>query len=184
MTAQAPAAAPAGLPVVVAGRVLYIRNATEADVPAITEIFNQGVEDGLATLDPTHTVEQRMAWFQTHGPTEPVLVAEDNGKVVAWASLSKYSPRLCYDSVKELSIYVGRPWRGRGLGGVVMDRLMDTARHAGVHKVILFCLPANKSAVALYHRQGFRDVGVFHHHGHKDGVWHDILVMEIDLAED
>lgn len=161
-----------------------LRAAREADVPAITEIFNQGVEDGVATLDPPHTVAQRLEWFSSHGPAEPVIVAESAGKVVGWASLSRWSTRVCYDSVKELSIYVRRDRRGTGVGEAMLSRLLEVGRELGLHKVILYCFPENTSAVALYRRVGFVDVGVYHHHGVRNGVWHDILAMERHLAED
>lgn len=160
-----------------------LRAAGEADVPAITEIFNQGVEDGMATLDPPHTVGQRVAWFREHGPNEPVIVAEGGGRVVGWASLSRWSTRMCYDTVKELSIYVRREWRGKGVGEVILARLLKQGQGVGLHKAILFCFPENAAGVKLYRKLGFVDVGVFRSHGVRNGVWHDILAMERQLAD-
>lgn len=163
---------------------LTIRQARDGDVPAITEVFNQGVEDGMATLDPPHSVGQRLSWFRAHGHKEPVLVAESDGLLVGWASLSQYSPRMCYDSTKELSIYVRREWRGKGVGGALLGRLLHRGQELGLHKVVLFCLPSNWAGVELYRKHGFVDVGIFHHHGVRDGIWHDILAMERHLVND
>jgi L-amino acid N-acyltransferase YncA len=164
---------------------LLIRPAREEDIPAITEIYNQGIEDRIATLEgEPHPVEERLQWFREHGPQEPVLVAEVKGLVVGWASLSRYKPRRCYDGVKELSIYVRREWRGRGIGTRLLEALLTKGAQVGVHKVVLYAFPFNGAALALYRKAGFRTVGLYRHHGVLDGRWRDIVAMELDLAGD
>jgi len=180
---RALSAAPAGQGSTARSKVT-LRAAVLGDVAAITEIFNQGVEDGMATLDPPHSLEQRQEWFQAHGPSEPVIVAESQEHVVGWASLSQWTNRVCYDSVKELSIYVRRDRRGTGVGEAMLSRLLRLGQERGLHKVILHCFPENTPAVALYRKMGFVDVGVFRRHGVRNGVWHDILAMERHLAND
>ena len=154
------------------------RAATLQDVAAITDIFNQGVEDKVATLDGRHTLAQRLAWFKDHKSLEPVIVAEKSGQVLGWASLSKYSQRECFDLVKELSIYVQRDWRSKGVGDTLMKALLERGTELGVHKVLLFVFPANQHAIALYRKHGFVKVGVFHQHGFRDGEWLDSMAME------
>jgi len=162
-----------------------IRPAREEDVPAITRIYNQGIEDRIATLESEpHTVEERLAWFRLRTEMEPVLVAEWEGHVVGWASLSAWKDRACYAPTKELSIYVERSWRGRRIGTLLLSALLERARAVGVHKVVLFAFPTNLPALALYRRFGFRTVGLLRHHGVLDGVFRDMLCMEKDLAED
>ncbi|MCS7206949.1 MAG: arsinothricin resistance N-acetyltransferase ArsN1 [Dehalococcoidia bacterium] len=164
---------------------ITVRPAFEGDVPAITEIYNQGIEDRIATLEgEPHPVEERLAWFRDHGPTEPILVAEVDGMVVGWASLSRYKPRRCYDGVKELSIYVRREWRGKGVGSLLLDALLKRAAQVGVHKVVLYAFPSNTRALRLYRKMGFRTVGIYKHHGMLDGQWRDIIAMELDVAGD
>ncbi|GBD11097.1 Putative phosphinothricin acetyltransferase YwnH [bacterium HR23] len=164
---------------------IAVRPAREGDVPAITEIYNQGIEDRIATLEgEPHSVEERLEWFRAHGPQEPVLVAEADGLIVGWASLSCYKPRRCYDGVKELSIYVRREWRGRGVGARLLDALLKRGAEVGVHKVVLYAFPSNARALALYRKAGFRAVGIYRHHGLLDGQWKDIIAMELDLAGD
>ena len=157
---------------------MTIRSATVKDVPAITEIFNQGVQDRTATMDLEHTVEQRKTWFLSHGSTEPVVVAESGGQVIGWASLSAFNQRDCFDLVKELSIYVQRDWRSKGVGDTLMKALLEGGTELGVHKVLLFVFPANQHAIALYRKHGFVKVGVFHQHGFRDGEWLDSMAME------
>lgn len=162
-----------------------VRPAREEDIPAITRIYNQGIEDRIATLEgEPHTVEERLAWFRDRTEREPVLVAEWEGQVVGWASLSRWKDRACYAYTKELSIYVERSWRGRRIGTLLLAALLERARAVGVHKVLLFALPVNLPALALYRRFGFRTVGILRHHGVLDGVFRDLLCMEKDLAED
>lgn len=164
---------------------ITVRPAQEADIPAITEIYNQGIEDRIATLEgEPHSVEERREWFREHGPNEPILVAETEGLIVGWASLSRYKPRRCYDGVKELSIYVRREWRGQGIGALLLDALLKRAAEVGVHKVVLYAFPFNGPAIALYSKMGFRTVGIYRHHGLLDGEWKDIIAMERDLAGD
>ncbi|MSP78538.1 MAG: N-acetyltransferase family protein [Dehalococcoidia bacterium] len=161
-----------------AAYALTIRSATVTDVPVITEIFNQGVEDKIATFDAAHTVTQRQAWFATHGTTEPVIVTESSGQVVGWASLSQFSQRSCFDLVKELSIYVRREWRNKGVGDVLMADLLQRGAEARLHKVILFVFPSNLRGIALYKKNGFTKVGIFRNHGFRDGEWLDSMAME------
>ncbi|MFN3975042.1 MAG: arsinothricin resistance N-acetyltransferase ArsN1 family A [Dehalococcoidia bacterium] len=164
---------------------ITVRPAQEADVPAITEIYNQGIEDRTATLEgEPHSVEERREWFRAHGPSEPILVAQAGDTLVGWASLSRYKPRRCYDGVKELSIYVRRGWRGKGVGLVLLDALLKKGAEVGVHKVVLYAFPFNGPALSLYRKMGFRTVGIYRHHGLLDGEWRDIIAMELDLAGD
>ncbi|MSQ12183.1 MAG: N-acetyltransferase family protein [Dehalococcoidia bacterium] len=165
------------------GRTLAVRQAEERDIPAIMEVFNQGVEDGVATFDLVHSQEQTGAWFLGHGPLEPILIVESDGLLVGWASLSRYSPRMCYDTVKELSVYVRREWRQKGVGSALVGRLLRRGAELGLHKVVLFVSPLNRQALNLYRRHEFRKVGVFHRHGVRNGVWLDIIAMERFLDE-
>ena len=160
-----------------------MRRATEADVPAICAIHNQGIED-RATLDTTpYTVEEKLAWFRAHGAREPVLVAEVGDGVVGWVSLNRFSSRPVYDHVKDLSIYVRRDWRGRGVGRALMRAVLEEARRLGLHKVVLTTFPTLRHAVRLYRAFGFRRVGVYRRQGVLDGRWMDTLVMECLLDE-
>jgi len=156
-----------------------IRPAAEADAAAICEIYNQGIEDRLATLETElRTPEERRHWLKARGPRHPVIVAEDGGRVVAWGSLNAFNPRDAYRHVVDFSIYVERAYRGKGVGKAVLARLVELGRELGYHKMVLSAFPHNAAAMALYERIGFRTVGVYKEQGLLYGRWVDTIVME------
>jgi phosphinothricin acetyltransferase len=157
-----------------------IRPATAADAARICEIYNQGIRDRIATLETEErTPAERVQWLETHGPRHPVLVAEaGEAGVVGWASLNAFNPRRAYDHVADISVYVDRDWRGRGVGRQLLDALVDRARAIGFHKLVLAAFPWNERGMRAYRRAGFRDVGVYREQGRLDGCWVDTIVME------
>lgn len=160
---------------------LNIRDARPADAAAICLIYNQGIEDRVATLETElRTPEERRAWMAARTPRYPVLVAEagGGGHVVAWASLNAFSARRAYDTVADLSIYVERGWRGKGVGRALLAETLARARRLGYHKVVLAALASNAPGEALYTRSGFSRVGVYREQGLLDGRWTDVLIME------
>jgi L-amino acid N-acyltransferase YncA len=163
---------------------MRIRGATSADAEAICRIYNQGIEDRVATLETMRrTPEERRQWMESRGGRHPVLVAEQESGVVAWASLNSFNPRPAYDHVADLSIYVERAWRGKGVGGVLLARVIETARELGFHKIVLAALASNRAGEALYTKLGFRRVGVYREQGLLDGRWTDVLLMDRLLGE-
>jgi phosphinothricin acetyltransferase len=107
-----------------------------------------------------------------------VVVAATGGQVVGWGSLNAFNPRPAYDNVVDLSVYVERGWRGRGVGRALLQHLLPLARTLGYHKMVLATFPYNEAGVALYRKMGFRPVGVYHEQGRLDGRWVDVLIME------
>jgi phosphinothricin acetyltransferase len=161
---------------VTSGRV---RAATAEDAAAICRIYNQGIEDRVATLETElRTPDERRQWLAAHGPRHPVIVAEASGDVVGWASLNVFNPREAYRHVADISVYVERGWRGKGIGGALLTRLRDLAREHGFHKMVLSAFPTNAAGVALYTRHGFRTVGIYKEQGLLDGRWVDTILME------
>lgn len=163
-----------------------IRDASLADAPAIARLYNQGIEDRLATLETqTRTPEERAEWLAARGPRHPVLVAlDDEGAVVGWGSLNAFNPRPAYDHVADFSVYVAREARGRGIGDALLTALEERARAIGYHKLVLAAFPGNAAGMRLYERHGFRTVGVYREHGRLDGRWVDVIVMEKVLDEE
>jgi L-amino acid N-acyltransferase YncA len=158
---------------------LDIRPAAIGDAEAICRIYNQGIEDRLATLETTlRTPDERRAWLAGRGPRHPVLVAARGGAVVGWASLNAFNPRVCYDHVGDFSLYVEREQRGTGIGRRLLDTLVETARGLRYHKLVLAAFPYNAAGCALYARCGFRAVGIYREQGMLDGKWVDVILME------
>jgi L-amino acid N-acyltransferase YncA/DNA-binding transcriptional ArsR family regulator len=163
---------------------MEIRDATLEDAAAIARIYNQGIEDRVATLETQlRTAEERTEWLAARGPRHPVIVAADGaGSVIGWASLNQFNPRAAYDHVVDLSIYVAREQRGRGVGDALLGVLEARARMLGYHKLVLAAFPTNAPGMRLYERHGFSTVGIYHEQGQLDGRWVDVIVMEKLLA--
>jgi len=158
---------------------ITVRRAGEGDVPAITVIYNQGIEDRVATLETELRTEgERRDWLAARGERHPVFVAERDGRVVAWASLNRFNPRPAYDHVADLSIYVERGERGRGVGRALLPHVIDAAQTIGYHKMVLAAFPTNARGMQLYEAMGFRRVGIYREQGLLDGRWVDVIIME------
>jgi L-amino acid N-acyltransferase YncA len=226
-----------------------VRAATEADAAVICRIYNQGIEDRLATLETElRTPDERRQWLASRSPRHPVIVAEIAGRpavsdpatsstrpptplpdhagpattdpatsstrpptplpdlagpattdpatsstrpptllpdhagpattLIAWGSLNVFNPREAYRYVADISVYVERAWRGKGVGRAVLARLTELGREHGYHKLVLSAFPFNRAGVALYERLGFRTVGVYKEQGLLDGTWVDTIIME------
>jgi len=159
--------------------LVEIREATREDAAAIAHIYNQGIEDRVATLETeSRTPDERVRWLASRAPRHPVLVALDGGEVVGWASLNGFNPRPAYDHVADVSVYVARERRGAGIGRALLVSLEQQARRLGYHKLVLAAFPWNTQGMALYRRLGFREVGVYREQGMLDGRWVDVVVME------
>lgn len=160
----------------------HIRSAGLDDAEIICAIYNQGIEDRLATLETEQrTPAERREWLGARGPRHPVVVAEVNSVVVGWASLNVFNPRPAYRHVADVSVYVERGWRGHGIGGALLSHLADMARALAYHKLVLAAFPFNQAGMALYERVGFRTVGTYREQGQLDGRWVDVIVMELLL---
>lgn len=156
-----------------------IRAATANDAAAICTIHNQGITDRIATLDTMlRTPEESRSWIVERLARHPVIVADVDDAVVGWASLNRFNPRAAYDYVADFSVYVERGWRGKGIGGQLLDRLVDLARGLGYHKMALTALAHNHAGLALYARAGFTRVGIYREQGQLDGKWVDVVAME------
>jgi L-amino acid N-acyltransferase YncA len=162
------------------GGPVQIRDATSADAAAIARIYNQGIEDRVATLETElRSAEERAAWLATHDVRHPVLVAVDAGdEVLGWGSLNVFNPRRAYDHVADFSLYVAREHRGRGIGDALLGGLEARARSLGFHKLVLAAFPTNAPGKRLYERHGFRLVGIYREQGMLDGRWIDVMLME------
>lgn len=156
-----------------------VRPATAADADAICRIYNQGIEDRVATLETERrTPQERRQWLAARSPRHPVIVAEAGGQVAGWASLNVFNAREAYRFVADISVYVDRDWRGKGVGSALMPRLVELGRDHGFHKLVLSAFPTNAGGMALYSKHGFLTVGIYKEQGLLDGRWVDTIIME------
>ena len=156
-----------------------IRPAIIDDTNAITEIYNEAIQTTDATFDiePKTDAEQR-TWFASHGPKNPILVAELDGVVVGWASLSEWSDRCAYSDTAEISLYVKQEFRGRGIGRRLLEALILEGEKVGLHTVIARITEGNETSIHLHESLGFFHIGVMKEVGFKFGKRLDVYLMQ------
>ena len=157
-----------------------LRKASAEDLNEILEIYNQGIEDGLATFEEDLKDKDYMEnWFAAHQGRYPVFVAvNEEGKITGWASINPYNTRAAYYGVGELSIYIHREFRGKGIGQKLLQVLEDEARLQEFYKIVLFTFPINNLGQGLYRKLNYREVGLFKNQGRLKGKFVDVMLME------
>lgn len=156
------------------------REAKIEDIPFIKDIYNQGIEDRIATLETRlRDVEEMEQWFTSRGDRYRVVVIEDGkGKIFGWASINVFNSRCCYSGVGDLSIYVERGMRGKGLGKPLLNYLIEVAKEQDFHKLVLSTFEFNEAGKKLYKSAGFREVGTYINQGMLDDKFMNITIME------
>ncbi len=158
---------------------VYIRTATADDAAAIAEIYNQGIEDRVATYETRRrSAEDQQAWLQSIAGRYPAVVAQIDGEIVGWAGAGPYRNRECYRGIGEFSMYVRRDRRGRGVGDLLLAGLISEAERLGLWKLLSRIFPFNEASRALCCKHGFREVGVYEKHARLDGRWLDVVIVE------
>jgi L-amino acid N-acyltransferase YncA len=155
-----------------------LRSLTADDWTAVAEIYWDGMRDGLATFETE--LPSWETWDAAH-LAEHRLVAERLGELVGWAALSPASTRRCYAGVVENTVYVARAARGQGVGGRLLERLVEHAKEAGIWTIQTSIFPENRASLALHERCGFRVVGIRERIAKRDGSWRDTLFLELRL---
>ena len=161
---------------------MQIRRAEERDLKALLDIYNYEVEYGVATLDlRPKTMDEWREWYKAHNVgNHPLFVAELDGQVAGYASLSAYREKEAYHSTVELSVYVGAEYRRRGVATELMDEILLYARQdSSVHLVVSVITSGNEASVRLHEKYGFRFCGVIHEAGWKMGKYQDIENYEL-----
>ena len=155
---------------------MQVQAAIPNDAAAIAHIYNQGIEDRVATFETRlRTVEEVKGWFDG---IHPIIVVENNHEIIAFASTSSYSNRDCYAGIAECSVYVKRAMRGCRAGRLALEALIRAAEEAGFWKLVSRVFVENKPSRALIRSLGFREVGIYEKHAKLDGVWHDVIIVE------
>ena len=155
-----------------------IRPAVAADAGAVAAIYNEGIEERIATFETEpRTAADIDAWLSA-GERLPLLVAEEAGVVVGWARILAYSDRAVYAGVGEVSVYVTAAARGRGLGRRLLEALELSGRELGYWKLTGKLFTENVPSAAMIRRCGWRDVGLHLRHARLDGEWRDVLLVE------
>ena len=159
-----------------------VRTARAADNAQIAAIWNHEVMATAATTDTEpRTARVQRAWLRAHGVEYPVVVAADGRDVLAFGALAPYRPKPSYRWTVEDSVYVGDGYRGKGLGSLVLDRLVMLARARGHHSMIARVTGVNGPSLRLHERHGFVTVGVEREAARKLGQWLDVVTLQLLL---
>ena len=161
---------------------MLLRPATAADAAATAAIYNAEVLGSRVTFDlVTRTFEEQAEWLDARSGALEVVVAEIDGEVVGFASLSAYRERAAYRTTVEDSIYVHADHRGAGVGRALLEEIVSVARERGFHAVIARIVADHTASIRLHAAIGFQHVGIEREVGRKFGRWLDVAVMQLLL---
>ncbi|SCB60919.1 phosphinothricin acetyltransferase [Rhizobium aethiopicum] len=165
---------------------ILIRDAAEADLAAIRDIYNHAVEHTTAIWNETQVdLENRQEWMRARRARGfPVIIAEISGKVAGYASYGDWRPFDGYRHTVEHSVYVEKDCRGAGIGEALMRELIARAAAAGMHVMIAGIEADNTASIRLHEKLGFRIAGRFSEVGTKFGRWLDLTCMELRLPDE
>ena len=152
------------------------------DLPVLLDIYNYEAENGYATFDiEPKTYEERKVWFDEHNvDNHPLSVALIEDEVVGYASLSPYRTKEAYAATVELSVYVHKDFRGRGVAMRLMQDILQMARaDESIHTVVSVITAGNEASEKLHEKFGFSYSGTLHEVGIKWGKYLDIVNYEL-----
>jgi L-amino acid N-acyltransferase YncA len=161
---------------------VVVRPARPHDAEQIARIYQEGIEDRVATFQTRPAQPAEIAAEVSGGAL--VVVAEVSGSVVGWAKIGAYDDaHEYYAGVGEATLYVARTARRGGAGSALLNAAAEEAEGRGYHKLVGKIFTSNGPSITLVHSCGWREVGVHHRHGRLDGEWKDVLVVERLLGE-
>jgi L-amino acid N-acyltransferase YncA len=155
---------------------VHARPAIPGDAEAIARIYNQGIEERIATFETRPRAAGEVLGWLDGG--YPIVVVENEGVVVSFANASAYGSRECYSGVAEFSVYTAGEARGLGAGTLAMEALISAAERTGFWKLTSRVFVENGPSRKLLMSLGFREVGTHEKHARLDGVWRDVVVVE------
>jgi L-amino acid N-acyltransferase len=163
--------------------VNLIREATAADLEPIRAIYNQAVAETTSTWDhQQRTSADHQHWFDVKQDAGfPVLVAEDAGEVIGYASYGLFRPHAGYAWTMEHSVYVRPSHQRQGIGRALLERLIPIARERGVHALVGGLSADNVGSLALHASLGFAEVARMPQVGRKFDRWLDLVLVELVL---
>lgn len=166
-------------------QAVLLRDATEADLPAIRDIYNHAVEHTTAIWNETVVdLGNRLEWFRMRRARGfPVLVAEKDGRIAGYASYGDWRAFEGFRHTVEHSVYVEKDHQGAGIGKLLMTSLIERAGENGIHVMIAGIEAGNLASIKLHEKLGFRNGGTFFEVGTKFGRWLDLTFMELRVSK-
>ena len=161
----------------------HIRLATPSDLQYILDIYNEAIERTTAIYEYDHFSNEYIQqwWTQRQTENRPVIVAECDGKVVGFATYGTFRARAAYRSTMEHSVYVLESHQGKGIGKMLLQRIVEEARKHGVHVLIGGIDASNSLSIRMHEKEGFRKAGHLHEVAYKFDRWLDLVFMEKKL---
>ncbi len=157
---------------------MQIRDAVEADLPAIVAIYNTTIPGREATADTAPvSVADRRPWFREHSAAHPLWVMEDEGVVVGWLSLQSFYGRPAYDATVEISLYVLENRRRQGIGRELLRHALEKAPAIGVTTLLAFAFGHNAPSLALFESENFEPWGTLPGVALLDGAPRDLVIL-------
>jgi L-amino acid N-acyltransferase YncA len=163
---------------------MTIRDAVEADLPAIVRIYNSIIPGRMVTadLEPV-TIASRVPWFKAHDPLRrPIWIAEDAGDPVAWLSFDTFYPRAAYDGTAMVAIYVDETRRRAGIGRQLLARAIERSPSLGVHTLLGYIFAHNEPSLRLFSSFDFERWAHLPRVANLDGVERDLVILGKRLA--
>jgi L-amino acid N-acyltransferase len=160
-----------------------VRDATEADLPAMLDIYNDIVINSSANFDlQPSSLEKRRQWFNKHGGRYPLIIAEaPQGKIAGYCCISPFREKDGYLKTVELSVYVDRESRRRGVATLLMREILDRAKELEYHSVVSCIAGSNEPSVKLHDSLGFQYMGRLKQVGFKFSRWEDDVYYQLVL---
>src|SRR5687768_7395440 len=138
-----------------------IRNASPADIEDIVVIYNEAVLEGRLTgdLEPV-SIEDRRAWYFEHQGRYAIFVKVVGGALVGYAAISPYRKgRSAFRETCEISYYLSKEYRSRGIGRELIDHAIEQARNAGFRLILAMILECNQRSIDVLVGAGFSILG-------------------------
>jgi len=159
---------------------LQIDIATKQDLNRIVEIYNWAIENTSATFDTDRkTTQSQLGWFESHDEKHPVIVARENGRVLAWGSISPWSDRCAYSGTGEISFYVDPDFHRKGIGFNILKRLIEIGKEKNFRTLVSRIAGKSEASVHLHKKLGFSNIGTMKNVGKKFDEIIDVHLMQI-----
>jgi phosphinothricin acetyltransferase len=161
---------------------LRLRLVERRDAEAIRAIYNPEVEHTTHTFDMVpRTLDEQIRWIDAHSGGHPAVVADVEGVVAGFGSLTPYRPRPAYSTSVENSVYVHPEWRGRGIGRALLEELVRIGQAYGFHAMFARIVGGHTASIHLHEASGFEIIGREREVGRKFNRWLDVVVMQRQL---
>ena len=146
-----------------------------SDWGPVRSIYLEGIATGNATFETA--APDWSDWDAAHLACCR-LVIRTAGAVVGWAALSPVSRRSVYAGVAEVTVYVARSEQGKGIGRLLLERLVEESERNNIWTLQVGIFPENKASIELHKKHGFREVGIRERIGALNAVWRDVVLLE------